>query len=191
MGVGLLGGAFNPPHAGHVALARAAVVRFALDRLLVRVIADPGHKEVATPAAVRLALTRLAFTDVPAAEVGLDPHARTVDSLVELALDDPVFIIGADEFAAFLDWKQPDRVLELATLGVATRPGYPRRTLDDVLARLRRPDRVVFFDIEPLPVSSSDIRRRIAAGEPIDGLVDPAVAAEIRRLGLYVGPRVS
>jgi nicotinic acid mononucleotide adenylyltransferase len=68
---------------------------------------------------------------------------------------------------------------------VATRPGVDCASLDDVLARLGRPDRVVFFEIDPLPVSSSDIRSRAAAGETISGLVPGAVAAEIGRLGLY------
>ena len=98
-----------------------------------------------------------------------------------------MFLVGADEFAAFLEWKDPERVLELARLGVATRPGVERGRLEAVLAALERPDRVSFFEIEPLPVSSSDIRARAAAGEPIDGLVPAAVAAEIARLALYRG----
>jgi len=183
--VGVFGGAFDPPHLGHVELARAGVERFALERLLVRVVEDPGHKAVSTPAAVRLRLAELAFASVAVAEVALDPFARTVDSLESLALPDPVFLVGADEFASFLEWKEPARVLELARLGVATRPGVTRDRLDAVLAALERPERVSFFPIEPLPVSSSEIRRRAAAGEHVDALVPPAVAAEIARLGLY------
>ncbi len=102
-----------------------------------------------------------------------------------MALDDPVFLVGADEFASFLAWKEPERVLDLARLGVATRPGVDRASLDDVLARLGRPDRVGFFEIDPLPVSSSDIRGRLAAGGSISGLVPPPVEAEIARLELY------
>ena len=96
-----------------------------------------------------------------------------------------MFLVGADEFASFLAWKEPERVLELARLGVATRPGVDRGRLDAVLARLERHERVSFFEIEPQPVSSSDIRARRAVGEPIDGLVPPAVAAEVDRLELY------
>ena len=187
MSVGVLGGAFDPPHVGHVELARAGIEHFDLDRLLVRVVEDPGHKDVATAPQVRLDLAELAFAALDEAEVSLDPFSRTVDSLEALALGDPVFLIGADEFAGFLSWKEPGRVLELARLGVAARPGIDRARLDAVLARLDRPDRVSFFDIEPLPVSSSGIRARVAAGEPIDGLVPPAVAAEITRLELYRG----
>jgi nicotinate-nucleotide adenylyltransferase len=168
-----------------VALAREALARFGLDRLLVRVVADPGHKEVEASADDRLALTGIAFAGVEEAEVGLDVFARTVDSLDELGLADPVFLVGADEFSAFLGWKEPERVLELARLGVATRPGYPRDALDRVLSRLRHPERVEVFPIEPFPISSSRIRQRVALGETLDGLVDPAVAAEIARRGLY------
>ncbi len=183
--VGLLGGAFDPPHVGHVALARTGVERFAIDRLLVRVVAEPGHKDVETDAATRLALARLAFAPLGGAEVELDPFARTVDSLAALALDDPVFLLGADEFADLLGWKEPDRVLELARLGVATRPGIDRARLDAVLERLTRPDRVTFFELPPHPVSSSEIRARVAAGASIAGLVPADVEAEIARRGLY------
>jgi nicotinate-nucleotide adenylyltransferase len=183
--VGVFGGAFDPPHVGHVALARAGVERFELDRLLVRVVEGPGHKEVATAPHIRLSLAELAFGVLDEAEVALDPFARTVDSLEALGLDDPVFLIGADEFAALGEWKQPGRVLELARLGVATRPGYPLERLEAVRERFGPPGRVTFFPIEPLPVSSSTIRARVAAGKSIQGLVAPAVAAEIARLGLY------
>ena len=187
LAVGVFGGAFDPPHVGHVELARRGIEHFALDRLLVRVVEDPGHKEVGTAPTVRLLLAELAFAPLGEAEVGLDPFARTIDSLEALRLDDPVFLVGADEFAAFLEWKDPERVLGLARLGVAMRPGVERGPLEAVLAELERPDRVSFFEIEPLHVSSSDIRARAAAGEPIDGLVPAAIAAEIDRLALYRG----
>jgi nicotinate-nucleotide adenylyltransferase len=183
--VGILGGAFDPPHEGHVALAREAIRHFGLERLLVRVVADPGHKEVNAPAETRLRLAELAFASIPEAEVSLDPFARTVDSLEALGLDDPVFLIGADELAAFPTWVRPARVLELACLGAATRPGVDRSSLGRVVARLSRPDRVELFPITPLDVSSSDVRARAAAGASLDGLVPPSVAAEIERLGLY------
>lgn len=185
MSVGILGGAFDPPHVGHVELARVGIERFGLDRLLVRVVEDPGHKDVSTAPQIRLLLAELAFAPVDEAEVALDRFGRTVDSLDALGLDDPVFLIGADEFADFLSWKEPGRVLDLARLAVATRPGVDRGRLDAILGRLVRPDRVAFFEIEPLPVSSSDIRARIAAGEPIAGLVPAAVEAEIARRELY------
>ncbi len=185
MAVGILGGAFDPPHLGHVALARAAIEHFGLERLLVRVVAAPGHKHVVAPAEARLELARLAFADVAQAEVALDRHARTVDSLEELSLDDPVFLIGADELVSFATWKEPERVLALARLGVATRPGFPPARLERALASLPVAGRAEVFAIEPVPVSSSGIRARVARGEPIEGLVPAAVAAEIERRGLY------
>jgi nicotinate-nucleotide adenylyltransferase len=180
---GLLGGAFDPPHVGHVALARAASERFDLDELVVLVVADPGHKGVEAPAEARLALAEAAFAGI--AEVRLDPHARTVDSLRAGAWHDPLFVIGADEFAGFLSWTEPDAVLDLARLGVATRPGYPPERLDAVLEGLRRPERVELFEIEPMSVSSTEVRERVVRGEPIDGLVPAAVAALIAELRLY------
>ena len=182
---GILGGAFDPPHNGHVALAAAAVEHFLLRSLLVRVVESPGHKRVEASATDRLALVKIAFADIAVAEVALDPFARTVDSLEALELDDPVFLIGADEFASFLEWKQPQHVLELATLGVATRPGYSQSVLDGVLEKLAHPGRVEFFPLEPFAGSSSQIRERIERHEPIAGLMPPGVVREIERRGLY------
>jgi len=180
--IGLLGGTFNPPHNGHVALARAAEDKLGLDDLVVLVAERPGHKRVDLAAQDRLRLARAAF---PGRRVELDPHERTVDMLRERRFDDPVFLIGADEFCDFLDWKDPNGVLELAPVAVAARPGYPRERLDHVLERLDRPDRVSFFELEPVPIASREVRERVANGQPIDDLVPPAVAEEIDRLGLY------
>jgi len=183
----ILGGRFDPPHLGHVALARGALAHFGLERLLVLVVADPGHKAAVAPPDVRLELARLAFDGLPAT-VELDHHRFTVDRLEAHPLDDGLLLIGADELAGFLTWKEPERVLELARLGVATRPGYPRGQLDEVLAQLERRDRVELFELEPVPVSSTEIRGRVARGEPLDGLVPPAVAARIgERTPLYRG----
>ena len=186
--LGVLGGIFDPPHVGHVALARAAITELELERLLVLVVADPGHKTASTPADVRLELTRLAFADVPEAEVELDPHARTVDSLEARGLEDAVFVIGADELAAFESWKRPERVLELVRLGVAMRPGVPDGSAREAGARLPMPDRILYFVMPPIAVSSTEVRSRVGRGRPIDDLVPPAVADAIARLGLYATP---
>jgi len=183
--LGILGGAFDPPHVGHVALARAAIAGLGLERLLVLVVADPGHKGVAAPAEERLELARLAFADVAEAEVELDLHARTVDSLEERRPKDAVFVIGGDELAGLHRWKRPDRVLQLVRLAVAMRPGVPDRELREARSRSPAPDRILFFALEPVAVSSTEVRELVARGERIDGLVPPAVAAEIARLGLY------
>jgi nicotinate-nucleotide adenylyltransferase len=177
----LLGGTFNPPHNGHVALARTAEERFG-DEVVVLVAARPGHKEVLLDADTRLELARAAFPDH---EVELDPHERTVDMLEAGRWRDPLFIIGGDEFSDFMSWKDPEGVIARARLGVATRPGYPRERVKSVLERLSRPERVELFEIEPLPISSEDIRDRVVRGESIDRLVPEAVAELIRARGLY------
>jgi nicotinate-nucleotide adenylyltransferase len=169
---GLYGGRFDPPHNGHVALAEAARQHFQFDPFLVLVGEQPGHKPTVAPADARLQLAQAAF---PGLDVELDPFPFTVDMLRARGWDDPVFLVGADQLASFASWVEPEAVLELARLGVATRPGYlvaPR-------------DRVEVFEIPPVDVSSSEVRRRVAAGEPIDHFVPPAVAALIEELGLY------
>lgn len=183
--LGILGGVFDPPHVGHVELARAAIDQLGLERLLVLVVADPGHKLATTPAETRLELTRLAFADVPEAAVELDEHARTVDSLEARKPENATFILGADELVGFTSWTRPERVLELVRLAVATRSGVPDDRVRAVRDRLEARDRVVFFEMRAVPVSSSEIRERVARGESIDGLVPSPVASEIARLGLY------
>ena len=99
----------------------------------------------------------------------LDDHARTVDLLRDERFDDPLFLIGADEFCDFPDWKDPNGVLELTRLAVATRPGYPEGRIQSVLDRLDHPERVEFFEIEPHPVASRDLRERLRRGQSLDG----------------------
>jgi nicotinate-nucleotide adenylyltransferase len=176
--VGLFGGAFDPPHRGHVELARRAKEELGLGRLIVLVEANPGHKRVETPADVRLRLTQAAFPDD---DVLLDEHARTVDTLrAHPEWQDTIFLIGADQFCDFPTWKEPDEVLRLTRLGVATRPGFPQERLEHVLAGLEQPERVLSFEIEPIPVASRALRARF-----VDGDVPSAVADIIRREHLY------
>jgi nicotinate-nucleotide adenylyltransferase len=182
---GLFGGAFDPPHNGHVALAQTALEHFGLERLLALVVVDPGHRDVVLDFPTRFVLAELAFGGLPRTEVVAEEHRFTVDAVRGVPFGDAIFLVGADEFAAFLAWKEPDGVLEEVRLGVATRPGFPRERLEPVLQALARPDRVEFFAIPELPVSGTEIRGRAAGGESIEGLVPPAVAAEIDRLGLY------
>src|SRR5439155_16317070 len=113
------------------------------------------------------------------AEVDIDPHARTVDMLRESRFADPLFLIGGDELLDLPTWKEPEEVLRLARLAVATRPGYPQERLEATLAQLDRPERVLFFEIDPVPVSSSEVRDRVARGESIDELVSARVARVI------------
>lgn len=179
--VGLFGGSFDPPHNGHVELARRAVEHFVLDRLIVIVTANPGHRAVELDAETRFRLAQAAFPY----EVVLDDNERTVDMLREGRFENPIVLIGADQFRDFLSWKEPDAVLDLARLGVATRPGFPRESLEAVLGSLARPERVEFFEIRPIDVASTEVRARAAQGSPIDDLVPPEVARLIRELGLY------
>jgi nicotinate-nucleotide adenylyltransferase len=170
----LYGGAFDPPHAGHVALVRAAKAALGLDSVLVLVAADPGHKEVSTPAATRLALARAAFPDD---EVVLDEHARTIDMLrAHPERHGATFLIGADELENFDDWKEPDEVLRLVRLGIATRPGH------DV--ELSNPERMTCFELDA-PVSSHELRARLERGEDVRDVIPAPVWGIIARDGLY------
>jgi nicotinate-nucleotide adenylyltransferase len=178
----LYGGAFDPPHLGHVAVADAARDRFDVERLLVLVSERPAHREVHASAEDRLALALAAF---PRDEVRLDPYPRTVELLRAERFDDPIFVIGADQFGRFLSWSEPEEVLEQTRIAVATRPGFGRRELDAVLEQLERPERVLFFEIEPSPAASTAVRARVAAGEPLDGLVPDAVARLVEERRLY------
>ena len=137
---------------------------------------SPGHKPTVLDPQTRLGLARLAFGDLPATEVRLDDHAYTVDLLRDEHFEDAVFVIGADQWAVFDTWKEPDEILRLIPVAVATRPGEPVPAGD-----------VQVFEIEQLPIASRDVRERIARGEPIDDVVPAAVAREIERSGLYAG----
>jgi nicotinate-nucleotide adenylyltransferase len=192
LSTGLLGGTFDPPHNGHVALAHAALEGLQLERLVVMVAGLPPHKEADTDPETRFRLATAAFDGMPKVELSRAELERpgmdyTIDTLetAEERWDDVVVVVGGDMFASFLSWRDPHRILEHARLGVAERPGTDRRRFDYVLRSLERPDRVSFFTMEPIDVSASEIRRRIAAGEPYEELVPPAVAQLIEELGLY------
>ena len=178
MTIGLYGGAFDPPHRGHVQLARCAKQVLGLDRLIVVVAAQPGHKAVDTPAELRLEMARAAFPDD---EVVLDDHARTIDLLrSHPEWQDAWFVLGADEFADFLSWKEPDEVLARARLAVGTRPGFAPERLEAVLEGLAQPARVHLFEMEPVEAASRDLRVDLVEAD-----VPAGVAEIIRREGLY------
>jgi nicotinate-nucleotide adenylyltransferase len=179
--IGLLGGAFNPPHNGHLELARRALDEFNLERLDVLVSGDPAHKEVDCPVDVRVNLAQLAFADLPRTSVHADPYRYTIDRLrAEPPLDDAIFLMGADQYRDFATWKEPDEVLARVLLGVATRAGVDRPPLAP-----GHEGRVRFFEIDSPPIASSDVRARARRGEQLDGLVPAAVAAEVAQRGLY------
>ena len=176
---GILGGTFDPPQNGHVALARAALEQLPIDRLLVLVVADPGHRATVADAETRLQLARAAFSGL--GDVVLDLNAFTVDAVRGGRFGDALFLVGADEGAVFPSWEDPEEVLRWVKLAVGTRSGYPPPDLE------RYGDRVVAFESASPAVSSSEVRERVARGEEIGELVPEAVAGAISRLGLYRG----
>ena len=166
--IGILGGRFDPPHNGHVALAKAALEQLPIERLVVLVAEHPAHRAAIASAADRVDMARAAFDGL--GEVELDPHPYTVDAVRGGRFGDAYFIVGADQAADFENWKEPDEILRWVQLAVGTRAGY---------------DGAVTFDFDSPPISGTDIRGRVARGEPIDGLVPPAVARIIEERGLY------
>jgi nicotinate-nucleotide adenylyltransferase len=182
---GLFGGAFNPPHLGHYELARRALAEFDLDELQILVSGDPGHKEVECPVHERVALAELAFADLARTVVRADPYRYTIDLLRAEQPEDAIFLMGADQYRDFANWKEPEAVLERVQLGVATRAGVERPAIPQ-----EHEGRVRFFDIHSPPIASSDLRERLRRGESVNRLVTPAVAAEISRRGLYRSARL-
>jgi nicotinate-nucleotide adenylyltransferase len=195
--VGLLGGTFNPPHIGHLVCASQALDQLELDQVLLVPVFAPPHKgmeydpgvehrvsmcERATAGDERLAVSRL-DADVPG-------PSYTVATLRRLHDDRPgdelTFIVGGDMALSLPAWREPEAILELAELGVAEREGVRRADITERLAALRGgDDHVRFFDMPRLDVSSSLIRRLVAAGRPIRYLVPDGVAAYIDEAGLY------
>jgi nicotinate-nucleotide adenylyltransferase len=191
---GLFGGAFDPPHYGHLELVDTALRHFGLDRVVVIPTGRAPHKAIATPAEVRYRLAEAAFEGRPGVELsrwelerGEPSYTVETTRWARERYGDLIFLVGADQFAKLATWREPDEVLRLARLGVATRPGYDREELDRVLRHLADPSRVELFEIEPNAVSSTEVRARVGRGEPVDGLVPPAVRELIDELGLYRG----
>jgi nicotinic acid mononucleotide adenylyltransferase len=148
--------------------------------VVVLVTARPGHRRVVADAGSRQRLAQAAFGGL-AAEVVLDDHPFTADAVRGGRFGDALFVVGADEGAAFPTWKDPEDVLRWVRLAVGTRSGYPPPDL------ARYGDRVVSFELDSPDVSSSEVREQVERGEPIDGLVPAPVAEAIARLGLYRG----
>ena len=177
--IGILGGIFDPPHNGHVALAEAALRELGVDELVVMLVASPAHRGWAEDADTREDLARAAFADLPRSRIVRDENAYTVDAVRNGRFGEAVFVVGADEGEAFPRWKDPDEILRWVKLAVGTRSGYPPPDLE------RYGDRVISFSLASPLISSSDVRARIQRGEPIDDLVPSGVARLIRERGLY------
>ena len=181
--IALYGGAFDPPHNGHVALLESARSAFEIEECVVAVTAAPPHKQVETPSVIRVELAKAAFPDET---VVLDAYGRTIDLLkAHPEWEGAIFLIGADEFVDFPTWKEPDAILELVRIGVATRPGSSPDRVAAVQRKLRRSDRVELFEMEPVDVASRDLRARLDRGDDVHELVPEGVWALIERGGLY------
>jgi nicotinate-nucleotide adenylyltransferase len=195
--VGLLGGTFNPPHLAHLVCAQEAHSQLGLDRVVLVPVHAPPHKEIELDPGVghRVELCRRAVAgddrlSVSTVEADVAGPSYTVDTLRRLnelhPEDQLTFILGGDQAYELLAWKEPEALLELAELGVAEREGVRRTDICEALDGLRGvPERLRFFDMPRLDISSSLIRRRVAAGLPIRYLVPDAVAGYVASAGLY------
>jgi nicotinate-nucleotide adenylyltransferase len=198
--VGLLGGTFNPPHLGHLVCAQEAHVALGLDRVLLVPVHEPPHKDVEQDPGVehRVELCRRAVAGddrlgVSLVDADVPGPSFTVATLRRLHADRPgdqlTFIVGGDMALSLPAWREPEAILELAALGVAEREGVRRADIAERLAPLRgAAERVRFFDMPRIDISSSLVRRRAAAGRPIRYLVPDAVAEYVAGEGLYRTP---
>lgn len=188
MRLGVYGGAFDPPHLGHLVAASDACDALGLDRLLWVPSAVHPLKAVGTAASVRLEMVRAAIAGDPRFEAD-DLELRrtgpsyTVDSLRELRAREPqaelFFLTGADNLADLPRWREPDEIARLATLAVVSRAGEALPP--------GGPFPAIAVTVTRLDVSSTEIRRRVAAGQSIRYLVPEAVRAVIARERLYGG----
>ena len=195
--LGLLGGTFNPPHIGHLVCAQEALLAFGLERVLLVPAGVPPHKQVEGDPGPeqRVAMCEAAVAGDPRfavsrADVDRDGPAYTVELLRALRAASPDdelhFIVGGDMAHSLPTWREPEEVLSLARLAVAERECVAREDIAERLAGLRgAAERVAFFAMPRIDVSSSLIRRRVAAGLPVPYLVPDAVADHIGRHGLY------
>lgn len=193
--VGLLGGAFNPPHIGHLVLAQEALWELDLDELILIPTGEAPHKRIEPEPgpAVRLELAeaavagldRVRVSDVEVARDGPSYAYRTLELLAdELPGSDFTFVMGADVAVGLASWRHPQRVLELARIAVATRPGASRGAVEEVLAELGGAG-AEYLAMPEIGVSSTLIRERVALGRPLQWLVPDAVSERIAERGLY------
>jgi nicotinate-nucleotide adenylyltransferase len=196
--VGVLGSAFNPPHIGHLVLAQEAFIQLGLSEVLLIPTGRAPHKRIeADPGGgVRVEMTRLAAEGDDRLEVSeletqrdqVSYSFRTLELLREHRPgEEPVWIMGADAAIELASWRRPERVLELAKLGVVERGGAARSDVETVLEGLGAPGGAEFVDMPAIEVSSTMVRERAAEGRPIRYLVPDGVAALIEERSLYSG----
>jgi nicotinate-nucleotide adenylyltransferase len=187
--IGVMGGAFDPPHLAHRALAESALRELNLDELRIFPTGQAWHKSTAlSPAADRLAMVRLAFASVPGvvvddAELHRTGPTYTLDTLQDLHRARPqarlFLVIGADQARSFERWHGWQQILQLATLAVAERDSTAGQWHNSALGPVER------LQMPLSDLSATGIRERCRAGLPIDSLVPPGVAAYIEQHGLY------
>jgi nicotinate-nucleotide adenylyltransferase len=186
--LGLYGGSFDPPHVGHLLVAGDAAEALGLDRLIwVPTFAQPLKAgRAATPAATRLAMVRAAVAgdprfEVSAVEIERGGLSYTVDTLAAVADAYPTaerfLVIGLDSVGTFERWREPARIMELATVVVL------QRATDAPAPSLRAGMRPV--TTRRVDVSSTEVRERVRTGKPISGFVPDAVARLIEQARLY------
>jgi len=196
--IGILGGTFNPPHLGHLICAQEAYLQLNLDRVTLIPARIPPHKPVDDEPGPehRLELCRVAVGDddrfdVSDAEITREGPSYTVDTLELLHSREPeselFLIVGGDIAAGLPSWREPERVLSLATLAVAGRRGTSRAEVDDALGGLPGGERAEFFQMPTISIASTVLRRRVRAGQPIRYYVPDAVVNYIDRHRLYGG----
>jgi nicotinate-nucleotide adenylyltransferase len=198
MRIALFGGTFDPPHRGHLGAATLAAQAFRLDKVLFAPVGIQPLKEgrPTTPYAHRLAMVRLACAGDPRFEPSMIDSPRpggapnyTVDTLASLRRQFPsatlFCLVGADSFLSLPHWKKPHRLLALAEWIVISRPGSPLNDLTTLNLTPEELGRVHCIETMQDEISATDLRRRLAAGEDVAGLLPSAVAAYIRRHGLY------
>jgi nicotinate-nucleotide adenylyltransferase len=199
MRTGILGGTFNPPHLGHLIAAQEAYRELDLDRVILIPAGIPPHKPVEDEPGPqhRLELCRLAIGDdghfmVSDLELRRDGPSFTVDTLKTLRSqspsDDLFLILGADIAAGLPKWHEPEQVLELATVAIAMRRGTAKAAVQDALDQLQGGDRARFFEMPRIGISSTMVRDRARAGQPIRYFVPDGVMHYISRHGLYGQP---
>jgi nicotinate-nucleotide adenylyltransferase len=194
--LGILGGMFNPPHVGHLALARAAASDLGLRRVLLTPVLIPPHKPAKwDPGAEhRLKMCQLAIDDdsrlgVCTLELERPGPSYTIDTLRSIHASDPdaelTLIVGADMASTLVSWREPREILKLASLAVAEREDTSRRDVLDAVVPLGGEARTEFVKMLRLDISSSLVRKHLTSGESIDELVGKEVAAYIAEHELY------
>jgi len=192
--IGLLGGSFDPVHEAHIAMALAALKALALDEVQLIPAAMPWQRDGLKAAPehrqrmLRLAAAKHAGLAVNPVELERGGTTYTIDTLRALPTGPRYFwLLGADQLANFCTWQNWREITERVGLAVAVRPGTPLHTPDELadwLSAHGRPLEQIPF--QPMDVSASDIRARLASGQPTAGLLDPDVAAYIATHKLYM-----